>query len=331
MAPNVSNASVPTPVSSRRAPFAHRPFQPLLARTRTFHRPVGPVAYDCVKLVVVRDGSALVYSEFGERYANVGDVLLLGANVLCGAQPEGHITVTTIYLDTGYVLDQLFWQYVDLLGDRLAAQGFADTIYTEPAQLMRLGEDRTGLLMPWLDELVALSVDGLYQERFHRMQALWHSVIDQIVPFIHVSSVKTVPTQRARTRPSAPRGRRFAPLRAEARVVQTLLRAHIDHPWSLPELARAVHLSGKQLARVFVDAYGKTPLAYLTMLRVEAMARLLRETDLSIAEAARRVGWASRNRAAAAFRECAGVTPARYRMMQREPVGLPRIGTSLPS
>jgi len=289
----------------------------LLARTRTFNHPIGPVAYDCVKLVVVRDGSALVYSEFGERYANVGDVLLLGAKVLCGAQPEGYVTVTTIFLDTDYVLDQLFWQYVDLLGDRLAAQGLADTIYTEPAQLMRLGEDRVGLLMPWLDELVALSVDGLYRERFHRMQALWHSVIDQVAPFIQVSPVKTMPSQRKRTRPSTPRERRFAPLRAEARAAQQLLQEHFELPWSLPKLAGAVHLSGKQLARVFADAYGKTPLAYLTMLRVEAMAKLLREADLSIAEAARRVGWASRNRAAAAFRECAGVTPARYRAMQR--------------
>lgn len=307
-----------TPLSSCARKLDERlRFQPILARTRTFHGPVGPVAYDCVKLVVVRDGSALIYSEFGERYANVGDVLLLGANVLCGARPEGHITVTTMYLNTDYVLDQLFWQYVDLLRDRFSAQRFADTIYTEPAQLMRLGEDRTGLLMPWLDELVTLSVDGQYQERFHRMQALWHSVIDQVAPFIHVSSVKTMPSQRARTRPSVPRGRRFAPLRAEARAGQELLRERFEHPWSLPELAGAVHLSGKQLARVFVDAYGQTPLAYLTMLRVEARARLLRETDLSIAEVARRVGWASRNRAAAAFLECAGVTPARYRAMQR--------------
>jgi AraC family transcriptional regulator len=318
MAPNVSNASVPTPVSSRRAPFAHRPFQPLLARTRTFHRPVGPVAYDCVKLVVVRDGSALVFSEFGERYANVGDVLLLGASVLCGAQPERHVTVTVIYLDLNFVLDQFFWQYIDLVKDRFASQSIADTIYTEPAQLMRLGEDRAGLLMPWLDELVALSVDGQYQERFHRMQALWHSIIDQVAPFIHVSSVRTLPSQRERTRPTAPRGRRFAPLRTEAWTARDLLRASIDHPWSLPELAGAVHLSGKQLARVFVDAYGKTPLAYLTMLRVEVMARLLRETDLSIAEAAIRVGWASRNRAATAFREHTGMTPTRYRTMLRQ-------------
>ena len=291
-------------------------FESVLARTSTIHRPVGPVAYDCVKLIIVRDGSAILFSEFGERPVRPGDVVLLGANVLCGSEPEGHVTVTTIYADTDFLLDQLFWQYADVLRDRLDAQGFADTIYTEPAQILRLGEDRSGMLMPWLDELVALSVDGHYRERFHRIQALWHAVIDQIAPFIRISPVRTSPHQRARIRPALPRDRRFTPLRAEARQVRDALRSDIARNWGLPELASMVHLSTKQLSRVFVDAYGKTPLTYLTMLRVEEMARLLRETDLTIEQAGRQVGWRSRNRASAAFRECVGITPSRYRAMR---------------
>lgn len=77
-----------------------------------------------------------------------------------------------------------------------------------------------------------------------------------------------------------------------------------------------VHLSPKQLSRVFADAYGKTPQAYLTMLRVEQMAQLLRETDSTIAEAGQQVGWSSRNRASAAFRDCTGLAPSQYRAMQ---------------
>jgi len=257
-------------------------YQVLLARTQTVHRPVGPLAYDCVKLIVIRSGSAILYSEFGERPVKPGDVVLLGANVLCGSEPEGHIAVTTIYADTDFLLDQLFWQYADVLYDRLDAQGFADTIYTEPAQVLRLGEDRAGMLMPWLDEMVALSVDGLCRARFHRMQALWHAVIDQVASFIRISPHRTSPHQRARARPTLPRDRRFMPLREEARQVRDALRGDIARAWVLPELAGIVHLSTKQLSRVFVDAYGKTPLTYLTMLRVEEMARLLRETDLLV-------------------------------------------------
>ena len=275
------------------------------------------MVYDCVKLIVVRDGSALVCSEFGERFANVGDVLLLGANVSCEARPEGHVTVSVIYLDSDYVLDQLFWQYAAFLGDRVSALSLANAIYAEPAQLIRLDEDRIGLLMPWLDELVALSIEGKYRERFHRVQALWFSIVDHLVPFIRTSSIHKAPLLRAQIKPALPRGRKFAPLRAEARTVRELLSSEIWQAWPLSKLTRLVHLSEKQLVRVFVDAYGKTPLAYLTMLRVEEMARLLRESNLSVAEVGRRVGWASRNRATAAFRESAGITPGRYRSMRR--------------
>lgn len=240
-------------------------YDPLIARTRTIHHPTGPVAYDCVKLIVVRSGSAILFSEFGERPVGIGDVILLGANVLCGSEPEGHITVTTIYADTDFLLDQLFWQYADLLRDRLEAQGFADTIYTDPAQVLRLGEDRTGMLMPWLDELVGLSIDGVYRERFHRMQALWFSIMDQVAPFVRFAPYRTSPHQRARIRPCLPRDRRFTPLRAEAQQVRDALRSDLTRGWELPELATMVHLSTKQLSRVFVDAYGKTPGAYLTM------------------------------------------------------------------
>ncbi|WP_219632407.1 hypothetical protein [Haloechinothrix aidingensis] len=64
-----------------------------------------------------------MFSEFGQQPVKPGDVILLGANVLCGSEPEDHITVSTMYLDTDYVLDQVRWQYAGFLEDRLDAQG----------------------------------------------------------------------------------------------------------------------------------------------------------------------------------------------------------------
>ncbi|MGZ1489475.1 helix-turn-helix transcriptional regulator [Brevibacterium sediminis] len=268
-----------------------------------------------MKLIVVRDGGAILFSEFGEQPVKPGDAVLLGANVLCGSEPESFITVTTIYADTDFLLDQLFWQYAGILYDRLEARGLADTIYTEPAQVLHLGEDRAGLLMPWLDEMATLCANGNNRERYARIQALWFSIVDQVAPYVQTSLVRTSPLQRERIRPTLPRHRAFRPIRAEARQARDALHADISHPWTLPELAADVYLSTKQFAHVFADAYGKTPLAYLTMLRVQEMARLLRETDLPVEATGRRVGWRSRNRATEAFRECVGITPSRYRAM----------------
>lgn len=292
-------------------------FTPILARTGSVHEPLRPVAYDCVRIGVVRAGSAILYSEFGEQPVKVGDVVALGAHTLCGIEPEGWITVTTIYLDRDYLVDQFFWQHAGSLRDRLDAQDFMDDVYAEPAQILHLGEDRAGLLMPWLDELVALSVDRPDPAHFYRMQALLFAVLDVLVPFVKITAVPASASQRAWIDPTLPRHRRFRALRAEATEARDLLHGSPADPWTLGALAERVHLSPKQLTRVFMEAYGKTPLAYLTMLRVEHMARLLREGELSVTAAGRAAGWSSRSRAAEAFRQCVGVTPQRYRVRVR--------------
>ncbi|NLG54546.1 MAG: helix-turn-helix transcriptional regulator [Rhodococcus sp.] len=289
---------------------------PFVARTATIRRPLGPVAYDYVKVIVVRDGSAFLFSEFGQQIVKPGDVILLGANVLAGSEPEGHITVTTIYLDTDYMLDQVRWQYAAYLEDRLDAQEFAEAIYTEPAQILRLGEGRAGLLMPWLDELVALSVEGDFVRHYLRIQALWFQIAYVIAPFIKVSPVRISPSQRAHVRPTLPRNRRFAPLRADVRRAVTLLRDNPARRWTLENLAAEVHLSPSRLSNVFVEAYGKTPLAFLTMIRAEQLAEYLRETDLTVTAAMQRVGWNSRSHASRLFREYVGLTPGEYRRLR---------------
>ncbi|GAA3040130.1 helix-turn-helix domain-containing protein [Microbacterium dextranolyticum] len=292
-------------------------FSPLLARTTTIKTPVGPLTYDCVKVIVVRDGSAILFSEFGQQPVKIGDVVLLGANTLCGSEPERRITVTTIYADTDYLVDQVFWQYVGYLGDRLDAQDFAAAVYTEPAQILRLGEDRVRTLMPWLDELVALSIEHEPVANFYRMQALWFSIAHVIAPFIKTSQVRTSPTQRATTCPTSPRIRRFGPLRAEAHHVADLLRSELDRRWSVTELADEVHLSKSQVGRLFVEAFGKSPIAYLTMLRTERMAALLRTTDAPITVIAEEVGWGDPDFAARQFRRSVGVSPSGYRALNR--------------
>lgn len=263
----------------RSSPAESGGFSPLIARTRTDHAPTTPVAFDCVKIIVVRAGGARLLSEFGCLHVNVGEVIVLAANTLCGAEPEGWITTTTLYLDRDYVIDQVFWQYAEQFTDRLDAKTFLDTRYAEPAQVIRLGEDRAGLLMPWLDELAALSADGLPPERFYRAQSLLFAVLDVIVPRMSVTGHRVTATQRCAACPSLPRHRQFAALRADARRAVDLLRGELARRWTLRDLAEGVHLSPSQLGRVFVEAFGKSPIAYLTMLRVERMAHLLRTTD----------------------------------------------------
>ncbi|KAB1643055.1 helix-turn-helix transcriptional regulator [Gulosibacter chungangensis] len=293
-------------------------FSPVLARTQTAVTAIAPIAFDCVKFIIIRGGSARLFSELGSQHVNVGDVVVLAANTLCGAEPEGWVTTTTLYLDRDYVIDQVFWQYAARFKDRLDASTFLDTNYAEPAQVVRIGDDRAGLLMPWLDELTALSVEGLPAVRFYRAQALVSAVLDVIVPHLAVTDERISSTQRSTVVPSAPRHRAFRPLRDEARHVAELLSGELDRRWSVPELAGAVHLSPSQLRRVFTASFGKSPIAYLTMLRAERMAHLLKVTDSPISVIAVSVGWGDPDFAAQQFRRSIGVAPSEYRRISRK-------------
>ncbi|GIJ25830.1 hypothetical protein Vqi01_09920 [Micromonospora qiuiae] len=82
-------------------------------------------------------------------------------------------------------------------------------------------------------------------------------MLDEIAPYIRSTPYGPHRGQRTSIRPADPRVRRFRPLRAEARQAREALHSDITQAWSLPELAMKVHLSSKQLSRVFVAAYGK--------------------------------------------------------------------------
>lgn len=102
-------------------------------------------------------------------------------------------------------------------------------------------------------------------------------------------------------------------MRAGAIQIAELLRSDLARHWTATELADAAHLPESQLTRMFSDAYGKTPMTYLTMLRIEELARLLHETNLLVEDAIERVGWYSMNYAIRVFRQYIGVTLGVYR------------------
>ena len=98
-----------------------------------------------------------------------------------------------------------------------------------------------------------------------------------------------------------------------------LLHCRLAEPWTLDELAAEVHLSRSQLVRAFDAVTGMSPMAYLRKMRVERMARLLASTDLSVAEAARSVGWKNQFHASQTFHGAYGIPPTEYRRQHAPP------------
>lgn len=293
-------------------------YLPIVAQTLTASQPIGPVAFDCVLWSFVREGSADVFSDFGRRHVRQGDAVLLCPNTLWRSEPEESITTTTIWIDGDLLIDQEFWRHAHELVDRLHMQEFLSKRYLDTAQVLHLGTDLMSHIVPSLDELVALSSSGQTYRRFYRVLSVLLAILDKTAPLLSANGYQVSVGRAAPATPTLPRHRLFHPLRDEARLASQLLRESMSERWTMARLSEVVHLSESQLRRVFVASFGKTPLAYLTMLRVSEFARLLRTTSSPIGDVAREIGWLDQSYAARVFRRSTGLTPRAYRAMCRD-------------
>ena len=84
-------------------------------------------------------------------------------------------------------------------------------------------------------------------------------------------------------------------------------------PLDVPALAAVAHLSVSQVARVFKDTFGETPLRYPQRRRVERAMTLLRQTDRPVTQVAWDVGFASLGTFSRTFSSVVGCSPSEFR------------------
>jgi AraC-like DNA-binding protein len=82
---------------------------------------------------------------------------------------------------------------------------------------------------------------------------------------------------------------------------------------SLEEIARAVGLSKYHFTRTFRKATGYTPIEYLSKIRMEKAVSFLRQTDLSIDEIAKKIGYSNGSYFIKVFRLWIGFPPGEFR------------------
>jgi AraC-like DNA-binding protein len=92
-----------------------------------------------------------------------------------------------------------------------------------------------------------------------------------------------------------------------------LMHAEPARPWTVEDLARESGVSRAALAKRFVDLVGDTPMQYLAAWRMHLARRILRESNIGIAQLALRVGYESEAAFSRAFRRAVGVPPATWR------------------
>lgn len=86
--------------------------------------------------------------------------------------------------------------------------------------------------------------------------------------------------------------------------------------WTVDQLAAVAALSRSAFAEKFRAAYGRTPLAFVTEVRMRRAMRLL-EGGAPVFEAARSLGYSSEDGFSRAFRRFTGAPPSQWRARQR--------------
>lgn len=101
-------------------------------------------------------------------------------------------------------------------------------------------------------------------------------------------------------------------------VVREYLCAHYTQNIDLQALSEAFSYSPAYLTKLFRRYAGITPLRFLTDLRIQAAARLLRTTEMSVAEVGDRVGYPDPYYFSRVFKNSKGLSPQSYRSQRVE-------------
>ena len=97
------------------------------------------------------------------------------------------------------------------------------------------------------------------------------------------------------------------------RAAAALMRRHLEHPLSIPEIARHLGLSQRGLEQRCQTAAGQSPQGLYALIRMAEAQRLVQDTPLSVAEIAGRVGYADASAMTRNFRRTFGLSPRAMR------------------
>lgn len=103
------------------------------------------------------------------------------------------------------------------------------------------------------------------------------------------------------------------------KALLTHVHLHFAEPLSVPELARAAHISEREVYRAFRQGLDTTPTLYLLRHRLNHAARMLAEGDASVTEISIACGFSSPSYFCKAFHDLTGLSPRDFRRANRVP------------
>ncbi|NKB76831.1 MAG: helix-turn-helix domain-containing protein [Gammaproteobacteria bacterium] len=109
------------------------------------------------------------------------------------------------------------------------------------------------------------------------------------------------------------------PMPQKLREAIVLMEQNLEEPLSTSEIAALTHYSQRQLARIFKQHIGITPIRYYINLRLDRARGLITQTDMLIAEVANACGFGTSEQFSRAYKSHFNITPGKDRIEGRIP------------
>lgn len=112
-----------------------------------------------------------------------------------------------------------------------------------------------------------------------------------------------------------------SPGSGQCAIIRHYIDAHYKEQLDLDTLARQAHMNKYYMAHAFKREYGVSPIHYMIRRRIEESRYLLRETDLTLSQISRVLGFSSPSYFSQSFRRSQGMSPIEFRKHCRREEG----------
>ncbi len=159
----------------------------------------------------------------------------------------------------------------------------------------------------------SIVIVSAYNEFDYARTALRAGVADYLLKPVRPAEVAALIAKAAET-PGPHVPDRKPPLVAK---VEQYIRANLDQPIKLQDIAQAVYLSQFHLSRTFKQLTGKSVVDFIQDLRLAKAEEMLAATDLTVTEIAGSVGFKDAAYFTTCFKNKHGISPVQYRKTAR--------------
>lgn len=266
--------------------------------------------FEQAKILHVMEGEVRVETASGVQHLVPGSALALGRGRWCRLLPTDSVRMWTLYADETFLRTQMSWFLPDR---RRVESGVHPHEWDGAPILLRPGVTMLRTVEPLWRQLRMLHDGALPPETTAvRTVELFTRAVEVVLPAFIAPEHRDDPFVTIASPPISGRLTDSTAIGHVGRAVR-LLRLNMADPWTVGTLARAVAVSRTHLTRLFIAQTGIAPMRFLTQARLTEFTRLIEESDISVAAASAKVGWADPRTASTWFMMRFGRTPSQYR------------------